>query len=306
MTVYLDVVMLENLCMNYIILFATGYLMKIKMKQLRLVASSLLGGIYAVVTYLEILPIYSSLFMKIILSILMVYLAFRAKSIKNLCKQLVIFYLISFAFGGCAFALLYFIKPQDILMKNGVYVGTYPLKIALLGGIVGFIIVHIAFKIVKTKLRKKDIIYEIKIKVGEKTLQVNAMLDTGNMLKDPISGMPVIVVEKAQLYSLLPSKLLDNIEKMIGGEGESLINQIEEKNILTKFRMIPFSSVGKQNGIMLGFKVDEVTIEKDEGLQTRNDVIIGIFNYTLSKNGNYVALIGLDMLEETDKSTVLT
>ncbi len=35
MTVYLDVVLLENLCMNYIILFATGYLMKIKMKQLR-------------------------------------------------------------------------------------------------------------------------------------------------------------------------------------------------------------------------------------------------------------------------------
>ena len=33
MTIYLDVVLLENLCMNYIILFATGYIMKLKMKQ---------------------------------------------------------------------------------------------------------------------------------------------------------------------------------------------------------------------------------------------------------------------------------
>ena len=304
MTVYLDVVLLENLCMNYIILFATGYLIKIKMKQLRIIASSILGGIYAVVAYLEILPIYSSLVMKIILSILMVYLAFQSKSIKQLGKQLVIFYLTSFVFGGCAFALLYFIKPQDILMRNGVYVGTYPIKIALLGGIVGFIITYIAFRIVKTKLRKKDILYNIEITLQERKLAIKAMLDTGNLLKDPISGMPVIVVEKEQLYSLLPIQLLDHIEEWIGGEKEFL-NQIEEKELITRFRMIPFSSVGKQNGLMLGFKADQVVIEKEEGTQIRKNVIIGIFNQTLSKDKRYSALISLDLLEERSEESEL-
>lgn len=298
MTVYLDVVLLENLCMNYIILFATGYIMKIKMKQLRLVTSSLLGGIYAVVAYLEILPIYSNFGMKILLSILMVYIAFHPKAIKNLFRQLIIFYLTSFAFGGCAFALLYFIKPQNILMKNGVYVGTYPIKVALLGGIIGFIITYIGFKVVKTKLHKKDMIYEIEIKIEEKTLKLKAMLDTGNLLKDPISGMPVVVVEKQQLYSILPAKLLDNIDKLIGGDGGSLLDQIEEKEIFTRFRMIPFSSVGKQNGLMLGFKADQVILEKEEEIQIQNDVIIGIFNQNLSKNKNYSALIGMDLLEK--------
>ena len=144
MTVYLDIVLLENLCMNYIILFATGYIMKLKMKQLRLVLSAMLGGIYAVIAYIEILPIYSSFAMKILLSVLMVHIAYNSKNIKNLLKQLVVFYLTSFAFGGAAFALLYFVRPQDILIRNGVYVGTYPIKIALLGGIVGFIITYIA------------------------------------------------------------------------------------------------------------------------------------------------------------------
>ena len=88
MTVYLDVVMLENLCMNYIILFATGYIMKIKMKQLRIVTASILGGIYAVISYLDILPIYSSILMKILLSIMMVYIAFKAKKIKILLKHI--------------------------------------------------------------------------------------------------------------------------------------------------------------------------------------------------------------------------
>lgn len=303
MTVYLDIVLLENLCMNYIILFATGYIMKLKMKQLRLVLSAMLGGIYAVIAYIEILPIYSSFGMKILLSVLMVYIAYNSKNIKNLLKQLVVFYLISFAFGGSAFALLYFVRPQDILIRNGVYVGTYPIKIALLGGIVGFIITYIAFKVVKTKLHKKDIIYNIEIHIKEKTLKLKAMLDTGNMLKDPISGMPVIVVEKQELYSILPKKLLDNIDKLIGGEAENLLEQVEEKEIFTRFRMIPFSSVGKQNGIMLGFKSDQVVIEKEDETQMKNNVIIGIFNQNLGKN--YSALIGMDLLEERSESNEL-
>ena len=304
MTVYLDVVLLENLCMNYIILFATGYLMKIKMKQLRLIVSSILGSIYAVIAYLEILPIYSSFGMKVVLSILMVYIAFKPKGVKILSKQLIIFYLTSFVFGGCAFALLYFVRPQDILMRNGVYVGTYPIKIALLGGIVGFIITYVAFRIVKTKLRRKDILYNIEIKLQEKRLKVKAMLDTGNLLKDPISKMPVIVVEKEQLYSLLPIQLLDHIEEWIGGD-EEFLNQIEEKELIARFRIIPFSSVGKQNGLMLGFKADQVKIEKEEGTQIRKNVIIGIFNQNLSRDKRYSALIGLDLLEERSESNEL-
>ena len=136
MTIYLDVVLIENLCMNYIILFATGYLLKIKIKHVNLIISATFGGIYSILAYMEILEIYSNFFLKIILSIVMVYLAYKAKNIKQLAKQLIFFYLTSFVFGGCAFALLYFVKPQEILMKNGVLIGTYPLKIAILGGIV--------------------------------------------------------------------------------------------------------------------------------------------------------------------------
>lgn len=298
MTIYLDVVLLENLCMNYIILFATAYILKLKVKQWRLILSSLLGGVYAVVSYLEILPLYSNFAVKILLSIGMVYLAFGANSIKTLAKQLVLFYLTSFVFGGCAFALLYFVRPQDILMQNGVYIGTYPLKIALLGGLVGFIITYIAFRIVKTKFKKKDMIYNIIIKIEQKQINLKAMLDTGNLLKEPITGMPVIVVEKQELYSIIPANLLNHIQQLIGGEASNIVNQIEEKNYLTKFRVIPFSSIGKQNGLMLGIKADEVIIQKDEEeIKARNDVIIGIFEQTLSKNHTYTALIGLDLLE---------
>ena len=57
MIVYIDIILLENLCMNYIILFATAYIMKLKISHIRLVASSGIGAIYSIMLYMQILPI---------------------------------------------------------------------------------------------------------------------------------------------------------------------------------------------------------------------------------------------------------
>lgn len=297
MTIYLDIVLIENLCMNYIILFAAGFIMKIKMNHIRLILSGLIGGIYAILAYMNILPMYSTMWMKVILSIAMTYIAFAPKGIKTLLKELIMFYLVSFVFGGCAFALLYFVKPQDIFMKDGVYIGTYPIKIALLGGIVGFVVIHIAFKFVKSKMNKKELIYNVEIKIEEKILKIKALLDTGNMLKDPITGMPVVVIEKEKLKEILPQEIIDNTEKIIGGDWTE--NE-QNYNYRARFRIIPFTSIGKQNGMLLGFKADEIKIIVDEEEITKKEVIICIYKEKLTKNNVYSALIGLDLLEGSD------
>ncbi len=136
MTIYIDIIFLENLFMNYIILYATGIILKAPIKIIRTFLSSTIGSIYAIISYMSILKISSNIFLKVILSISMVYIAYNPKNIKSFFKELIIFYLTSFTFGGVAFALLYFVSPQNILMENGVLVGTYPIKIVLVGGIV--------------------------------------------------------------------------------------------------------------------------------------------------------------------------
>lgn len=122
--------------MNYIILFATGIIVKAPLKIIRTLTASTIGSIYAILSYMSLLQIYSNMFLKVILSVSMVYITFNSKSIKVFFKQLIIFYLTSFTFGGVAFALLYFISPQNILMEKGVLIGTYPIKIVLAGGMV--------------------------------------------------------------------------------------------------------------------------------------------------------------------------
>ena len=300
MTIYIDVVLLENLCMNYIILFATGYILKIKINHIRLVISALIGGVYSILAYTDILKIYSNFILKIILSIIMVYVGYKAKKIKSLIKQLVFFYLTSFVFGGCAFALLYFVKPEKILIKNGVYVGTYPLKIALLGGIVGFVLTNISFHFVKTKLAKKNIYYNINIYFEEKKVSTKALLDTGNMLKDPITSMPVIVVEKDILKGIIPEIILDNLEKIIGGDVSKKAYEDENLKYIKRFRLIPFSSLGKTNGMLLGFKASKIEIVGEENIKEIEDVIIGIYDNKLSKRNQYYALMGLELLDGKD------
>lgn len=295
MTIYIDVVFIENLIMNYIILFATGIIIKIKIKHMRLILASVLGAIYSIVAYMSILEIYSSIILKIILSIIIVYIAFNPQNVKSMWKDIVIFYMTSFVFGGAAFALIYIIKPQDILMKNGLFLGTYPLKTIILGAIIAFIIIVTSFKIVKSKISKKDMFCTIKVKLNQQEIETKAMIDTGNLLKEPISNTPVIVVEHTLLYDCMPKEILNNLENILGGDFENIPEEIKNKYI-SKLKVIPFSSLGKQNGMLIGIKPEYVIIKNEENENKIDNVIIGIYNKSLTKKGEYRALIGIELL----------
>ena len=297
MTIYIDIVLLENLVMNYIILLGTGYIIKARIKHIKLIISSFIGAIYALLAYMEIFPIYANFITKMLLAICMIYIGFNPKKIKGLIKELIVFFLVSFSLGGCAFALLYMIKPQEIFVKNGVYIGVYPLKIALLGGITGFIITYISFKVVKNHINKNEIIYTAVIKIEEKKLEIKVLLDTGNMLKDPITGDTVIIVEKEKLYEILPIGLLNDIDNFF-----EINNEIIKNEYQTRLRIIPFKAVGKRNGMMVGIKADYVSIITDIDEIKKNDVIICVYEKKFSKTDKYSGLIGLDILEGSEKN----
>ena len=178
------------------------------------------------------------------------------------------------------------------------YIGTYPIKIALLGGIVGFIVTYIAFKVVKNKIVKNQIIYEVEISIEDKTLKTRLLLDTGNMLKDPISNSPVLVVEKNILKEIIPAEVLEETEKILGGDVKR--NEKYQKRL----RIIPFSSIGKQNGIMIGIKADKVKVTNDIEEIINQNAIICPYDKKMSKQNRYFGLVGPEMLDVTEEKDV--
>lgn len=134
----------------------------------------------------------------------------------------------------------------------------------------------------------------IKININSKCVYINAIIDTGNFLREPITKTSVIVVEKSALLNIVPDYILNNLDKIINGE------DIDLGEYSSKIRIIPFTSLGKENGILLGLKADSVLVEMEENNIDITNVIIGIYNGTLSKNSKYKALIGLDLLDEKE------
>ena len=280
--------------MNSIILYATAIMLKIKPSIIRILISGAIGSLYAMIIYVTQFKIYESIITKIILSVIMVYIAFNPQNIKKLCKQILIFYLTSFIFGGVALYLIYFIKPQNVLIKNGLFAGKYVLKLILFGAIVAFVIIKLSIKIIKTKIQPKDMYCKVKLKINGKEIQTTAMIDTGNLVREPITNIPVIIVESSLMYDILPKEIINNLENILGGNLNDIPEEI--RNIyIPKLRWIPYKSLGKENGMLLGIKIDGMEVEKEEIHKVQN-VIVGIYDKSLTKRGEYRALVGIDMI----------
>ena len=295
MTIYLDIVLLENIILNYIIILSTAIISKSKINTINIVVSSFIGGIYAILNYIAEINIVINIIVKFFISILMIIIAFKEKRIKQLIRQLTFFYLVSFTFGGIAFMLLFFVNPQNIIINEKHFVGTYPIKVAVLAGGVGFIIITIAAEMIKVKINKKIIICELEIIYKGKNRIIKTMLDTGNLLKDPISKLDVIIVEKDSLNGMVSNDILDNISNIVNGKW------IESKEVYNyKFKIIPFSSLGNSNGLLIAFKPDYIKVYSEE-VYLRDDILIGIYDGKLSKNNMYTSLIGLEVLKCKNK-----
>ena len=177
-------------------------------------------------------------------------------------------------------------------MKNGTLTGSYPLKIAILGGIIGFVILVVAFKIAKGRINSKNMYCKIEIEVQQKKVESLAMIDSGNLLKEPISGKPVIVVETEILKDIIPKQIIENTKEIIEGKVDNI--PIE---YTSKLRVIPFTSLGMTNGMLLGVKADKITIYHDDGKIKNENAIIGLYNKKLSKTDKYTSLIGISLIE---------
>ena len=295
MVIYIDMLFLENFILDFIILYVTGLISKNKIKFLKLLLGSALGAIYVVMYYFIKINVYSNIIIKLLLSIIMIYISFAPTNFKEMLKLTVFFYLTSFVFGGAALSVIYMLNSRRVTIQNGVLIGNYTIRTIFIGVIVAFIVTVIAFKFVKAKFSKNDLFCDIIIKFNDQQVKIKAMLDTGNFLKDPITNIPVVVVEHKVLYDMIPKEILDNIDDILGGDLEKIPENITNE-YMSKLKVIPFSSLGKQNGMLLGLKADGLIVDNEEEVKNIEKVIIGIYNKKLSKKGDYSALLGFDTI----------
>lgn len=296
--IYADVILAENLIMNYLILWSTARLTRYNYSKVKLGIASLLGAVYAVLSYFPEYSFLFSFFMKILFSILIVIVAYTPAYFHLLLKLTGIFYIVSFVFGGAAFGLFYFINGLN-LTSNGIsFIKDFPIKILVAAIIIAYITIKYSWDYVQHRIKRERLIVRVEMSFDKKQLSLDALVDTGNSLKDPITNVPVMITEYSMIRELLP----EDIQKIFEQSGENDLNAIAEimsiSKWATRFRIIPFKSLGRENGMLVGFKPDMVTIF-DSGRRIQlNNIVIAIYRKNLSKDGEYNALIHPEMLKE--------
>lgn len=298
MEIYLDVLFLENVVINYLILLVTAKFVKSTTSNLRLFLGAIVGALYVVV--LILLPdikIYYTTFFKIVLSFAIVAVAFSPEKIKGFLKILAMFYISTFIFAGAAFAFLYFNQSGGFI-RNGIFYASWKSNwtVLFLAMVTGGIIMRIFWEILQNRFIKEKLLIPLKIAFESKFIDISALIDTGNSLYDPLTRTPVIVVEFKAIKDILPSEIQNIFIESKEDDLNSVTNIVSSSSWFSRFRLIPFTSLGKENGMLIGFKPDYIEIGKDDEKRGVNNVIVGIYNKALSRNDKYKALLNPELI----------
>lgn len=298
--VYLDILILENIVINYFILLVTSKFSKNRTSNLRLFMGALTGAVYiALVIYFPIIEVNYNMGAKFILSILMIAISFPLEGISGFFKTLAIFYVSTFIFAGAAYAFLT-LNQSGGFIQNGMFYNFKESKWTslMLSIILAGIIIRIFMEILQYRYVKDKLLVNLQIAFESQAIDLAALIDTGNSLHDPLTNMPVIVVEYGAIKEILPQEIKEIFEKSKDSDLACVTAIISNSKWISRFRLIPFSSLGKDNGMLIGFKPDYIKIgeEKDKKRENNNNVIIGIYNNILSKNSKYKALLNPELI----------
>lgn len=196
MKIYIDLVLLLNFFFDLLLLFSVAVLLRRQTDLKHLVLGALVGSITIFSMFIEMDSV-SIFFLKILISILMVIIAFGFSSKKAFFRNLFYLYTSSILLGG----FLYFLNLQFSYQNEGLvfyFKGLSVNVVALIA--LGPIILYCY---VKQGLHLKNHYHHyysvnIYLRSGE-VIEATAFLDTGNHLVDPYKRRPIILINKGRI-----------------------------------------------------------------------------------------------------------
>lgn len=292
MEVYLDQPLLGGLISWFedaLLLWMVAQINGINGKRGRFILGGAIGGLFQFLMSLSIASggilnswVWSPFVYILIVPLCMVGLTFAPLNVKTFLRAIIYVYLLSFLLAGFHWGLD--TVNQRFLHWNISVWWRFLIHCALI-----LIMGELGWGIVHRKFWEQICLYPVQISWGDRMIKINALLDTGNRLYDPITKVPVMIVEFKRIKDLLPEELIQWVENIQGGNLG--INQHLPDFWEERIRVLPFHSLGKEHGLLVGFRSDEVKVWLKQQAISNPNVIIGLYNKSLSKEGAFHALI---------------
>jgi len=298
--VYPDIAFAVSLLMNGLILWGTARVSKITASWPRIAAGATAGAFYSFAAAFPQLNFLHGFWLKIIFSICMFAAAFAPLNVKRFVTGMAVFYIVSFALGGFFIGILYFFNSSPLY----VHISDFSRLAAryFLPGLIITVVVYILFTrfaglLLQKRLAQNLFRVPMKVLFDDSSIEVEALIDTGNQLQDPLSHIPVVVVEYDVLKNIFPREIRTAFEHGQDPDLMLILDSLADTPWSTRFRVIPFTSLGRENGLLIGFRPDRIEVVNQGNLITTHKVIVGVYRQELSPEGGYRALLHPDVLD---------
>ena len=292
--VYLDIAFLLNFALDYVILRCASRFGNWRCSRGRLITGAVAGGLYGIFVFWPAGTVLYTLPGKILFSALLVVLVFWPLNLKKFFLAWVYFYIFTFLIGGAALGVIYLLFSPGMAWPVKFPTRTH-LVVMVAATLVGLFLARGCFAWMQRNVIQRWHHLQAAIYLQGQTLTVNGLVDTGNNLREPLSGLPVLVVEEQVLLPLLPVAV-----RRLLTDGETdpmkIAAAFAESNWAARLRLIPFTAVGTRSGLMVGIRPDYVILREGNRLIQVEKVIIGLSNRRLSPEQSYQALIHPELL----------
>lgn len=275
-TVYLDIYFLINFSMDFLGLFLSARLLERRVLYYRLVLAAALGALYACsALFLPIGGLWSFLLDALVCFLIGAVAVLERGSIRSALSFSLVFGAVSILLGGAMTALFYIFNRLgvDLLFADGGNGDSVSVWLfAVLAGISGLLALKGGGALKRRTVRRRG---RIELEYCKKSLSLVCLCDSGNLLREPISHFPCVLVELDALTSILPRSLCEGVR-------EGNITLLEERE-RARIRLIPSqSATGK--AMLVGLRVDALRIDMGGGA-TPIDAYVVLLTEKISERG---------------------
>jgi stage II sporulation protein GA (sporulation sigma-E factor processing peptidase) len=276
-TLYLDVIWFLNVCVDFILLWLTGLILKRQFALWRIAIGSLIGSAIIILSFSPYAYVVGNPLVKLLFSLLMVFSAFGYKRLRYYLTNLLMFYFVTFLTGGILIGAHYFLT-----FDPGAETTVLLASIKGFGDPISWVFVMLALPIawyfskgrmdsVEHVKIQYDQLVDVIIRIGEFEFTVKGLVDSGNQLQDPITKSPVMIVSVSSLKDAVPEEvqiLCEEAEDIFSGQKNLEVQWSD------RLRIVPAQSVGRKSQLLAAVKPDSITLKDHESSWSANGLIV--------------------------------
>ncbi len=274
--VYADLLFFLNAGMDALCFCLTASILHRKLSRWRLALGAVLGGVYAVaslfidLTALPFAQVWAvAIDAAVCLLLSAVVFGRKGERTRRVLGAAAMYTVVSMVMGGVMTALYNLLNRLDLpfLTVGDEGSSLSAILFAVLAGVGGLVTAG-GGRIFRQK--QSMVVYGVTVELNGQIITVEGMVDSGNLLRDPIGGKPVVVMDTAAVAPLLAPAWATVIAS--GGVRIPETLSVEDRR---RIRLIP-TGTATGRGLLVALAVDRLILTPEGGASREVDALMGL------------------------------